>query len=92
MKIPLPFCVDCIHFLRNGQCSKFVKQVDLVTGNTYHFANNMRLDETKCGKHGKEYESIVILRKFQRFKTVGLAWFILIFPFVLWDALDRWIV
>ena len=66
----LPICSSCLHFIEHtnnypydsipsneqyGKCKKF-GEVNLVTGVIeYDFANNCRLNNTKCGMFASEY-------------------------------------
>jgi hypothetical protein len=64
----LPICATCEHFIipktkeRDdyefyGRCKRFGK-MNLVTGEIeYGLARTCRLDEEKCGDHGKEYST-----------------------------------
>jgi hypothetical protein len=66
----LPICSKCLHFIEHtnnypydpvpsndkyGRCNKF-GEMDMVTGTiNYDLASNCRLNDSKCGKFGSEY-------------------------------------
>jgi hypothetical protein len=68
----LPICSNCLHFIehknnypydpipsneRYGRCKKF-DQVDMITGVIeYDLASNCRLNDSKCGKFGLEFNA-----------------------------------
>jgi hypothetical protein len=74
----VPICSNCLHFIeytnnypydpipsneKYGRCKKF-GEVNMVTGAIeYDLAINCRLNDSKCGKFGSEFNKIIVYKE-----------------------------